>query len=139
MGRDMRAKFKATIAVYEQQLVLTDTQSKALAEFLAQFEGKAVTVEISKPASTRSLRQNAYYWGVVLTFIAQETGHSTEEIHLAVKDMFLPRKFIALGSREVEIRKTTTDLTPTEFSSYIEQVRAWAATELNCSIPSPNE
>jgi len=135
----MRDKFKATIAVFGKHLIPTDTQKAVLDEFLAKFEGKAVTVEISKPASTRSLRQNSYYWGVVLTIIAQETGHSTEEIHLAVKDMFLPRKFLKLGSRETEIRKTTTDLTPTEFSLYIEQVRAWASQELKCSIPSPNE
>ncbi len=135
----MRNKFRATIAVYGRELVPTDAQKAMLGDFLARFDGKAMTVEISKPASTRSLKQNAYYWGVILTIIAQETGHSTEEIHLALKDMFLPRKFLTLGSREVEIRKTTVDLTPTEFSTYIEQIRAWAAQELACSIPSPNE
>lgn len=117
----------------------TETQRENIAAFLSQFDGRAVTVEIAKPASARSLRQNAYYWGVVLTYIAQETGHSTEELHIAMKDLFLPRKFLALGKSEVEIRKTTTDLTQTEFAKYLEQIRAWAAQELNLNIPSPND
>lgn len=135
----MRDKYRTTMAVRDRNLVPTDAQKNAMAAYLAKHEGKPVVVEISKPASVRSVQQNRYLWGVVYQTIAEHTGHSTEEIHMAVKNLFLPRKFIALGSREVEISKTTTELDTAEFSHYIEQVRAWAAQELRCSIPSANE
>ena len=74
---------------------------------------------------------------MVLTAIAESTGNSTEDIHVVLRDRLLPRKFITLGSKEVEVRKTTTDLTTEEFTLYLEAVRAWAATELGITMPDP--
>lgn len=116
---------------------MTEHHRAMMDRFLGAYKGPTVMLKLSKPQSVRSLNANAFYWGVVISEIAQHTGHSAEEIHLAVKDLFLPRKFLKLGTREVEVRKTTTDLSPTEFSAYVEQVRAWAAQELGLTIPEP--
>jgi hypothetical protein len=113
----------------------TDGQKATIAAFLRTREGKAVEVKFARPTTSRSLRQNRFYWGAVLTTIAEATGNSTEDLHLVLKDMFLPRKFITLGTKEVEVRKTTTDLTTEEFTLYLEAVRGWAASELGITMP----
>jgi hypothetical protein len=50
--------------------------------------------------------------------------------------MFLPRKFITLGAKEVEVRKTSADLSTEEFADYLRRIEAWAATELGIAIPT---
>lgn len=126
------------IPVADGRLNPSPAQQQAIDTYLKTREGKAVSVKFCRPTSTRSLEQNRYYWGVCLTIIAQETGHNTEELHTAIKDILLPRKFIKLGNREVEVTKTTTDLNTTEFEQYLERLRTWASTELNISIPLPS-
>jgi hypothetical protein len=128
-----------TVAVEGGRTHLTDWQKAQVAKFLATRNGKSVLLKISAQTSPRSVRQNAYYWGVCLTLVAASTGHATEEIHKAAKDILLPRRFIKLGSREVEVTKTTCDLTTTEFELYLNQFRAWAENELGVTIPLPNE
>lgn len=114
-------------------------QQNLIDSYVRTREGKAVTVKYSRPVSTRSGSQNRYYWGACLSLIADETGHTPEEVHDAVKELFLPRRFIQLGNNEVEVVKSTADLTTDEFEKYLMQLRAWAETELNITIPLPNE
>lgn len=114
-------------------------QNQLIRNYLESREGKAVAVKFSRPFSNRSKSQNAYYWSVPLTILAESTGHTTEEVHDAVKEMFLPRKFVKLGNHEVQTHKSTTELDTDEFEKYLEQIRAWASTELGITIPLPNE
>lgn len=114
-------------------------QNQIIRNYLQTREGKAVAVKFSRPMSTRSKSANAYYWGVCLTLIAESTGHTTEEVHQAVKELFLPRRFVRLGHNEIEVAKSTTELMTDEFEKYLTQLRAWAETELNITIPLPNE
>lgn len=117
------------------RLAPTDEQRRVIAAFLAKRDGKAVEVRLAKPTSNRSLRANRYYWGAVLTTIAEATGNSTEDLHVAFREMFLPRRFIQLGAKEVEVRKTTHDLSTAEFQQYLGAVTAWAASELGITVP----
>lgn len=128
--------FSLTVPVTHGRCQFSETELDRVREFLARFEGKVVTVTWAKPKSTRSLRQNAYLWGFVYPIIAASTGNTTEDLHMAFKDMFLPRKFVKLGAKEIEVRKTTTDLTPGEFNEFIERICAEAAT-MGISIPAP--
>lgn len=134
----MTETFSITVPVSDGALNPSEQQKGAIRRYLKNRDGRAVTVKFSKPTSTRSLNQNRYYWSVVLGIIADSTGNTTEDLHLVIKDMFLPRKFLKLGTREIEARKTTTELTPTEFEQYLERVRAWAAQELGINIPLPS-
>jgi hypothetical protein len=45
------------------------------------FEGKRVKIEISESRNNRSDLQNRYYWGVVLKYLSDETGHTKDELH----------------------------------------------------------
>jgi len=114
-------------------------QHALIRNYLQTREGKAVAVKFTRPVSTRSKSQNAYLWGVVYTTVAESTGHTTEEVHDACKELFLPRRFVQLGTNEVEVAKSTTQLSTDEFEKYLTQLRAWAETELNIRIPLPNE
>jgi len=131
----MKTKIAFTVPVQGGKAQLNQTQLEMVQSFLAKLDGKTVALEWAKPKNTRSLKQNAFLWGVAYTYIAQETGNSTEDVHTVMKDMFLPRRFIKMGPKETEIRKTTTDLTPTEFAQYLEAVMAWGRTELGINFP----
>ena len=124
-----------TAPVANSKMQLTDAQQATIKAFLETRNGKAATVKLSVPQSTRSLKANAFYWGAVLTTIAAHTGHSSEDLHSVFKDMLLERKFLKMGSREVELRKSTVDLSPKEFNDYIERIVAWAAQELGVTVP----
>lgn len=127
--------------VEKGELMLSDAQKKVLNAYLKKNEGNRVRITFSKQEKGRSNNQNAYMWGVVLTMIAAETGHTTEEIHEYMKATFLPRHFIRLGNsnKEQQLTKSTTTLSTTDMEEYLEHIRAFAASELNMIIPLPHE
>lgn len=84
--------------------------------------------------ATRSLDQNAYYWGVVLTLIAEHTGYETDELHELFKQRFNP--MTVLGDT---IGGSTKKLGTSGFSAYVERIRRFALTELQIDIPEPNQ
>ena len=89
--------------------------------------------EIFVSIKPRSLKENNYYWGIVLTLLAEATGFTPEEAHDAMR-----WKFLRKGQRFETVR-STTGLTTNEFEEYLEKIRLFAAQELNCIIPLPNE
>lgn len=97
-----------------------------------------LVVTVDRPFRQRSLRQNAYYWGVVLRVVAKETGHTEEELHEIYKRMFLPRKVIQYKGKDFPVPGSTTESDSVEFTEYIERVRAEAAT-LGIQIPNPDQ
>lgn len=125
--------------VRDGRLQWSHEQKQMLSAFLARQEGRQVMVRISKPRKIRSLKQNSYYWSVVVSMIAAETGHTPEDVHEILKEKFLPKKFIRLLGVEKEIKKTTTDLTANEFTLYLDQIYAFAGAELGLRIPLPQE
>lgn len=127
-----------TIPVRDARLEPSPAQKLTIAGYLRTREGKAVNVTLSKPTQTRSGNQNRFYWGVVVDTIARETGHTVEEVHAVLKQLFLPRRFVTVGKREHELPKTTTELSTDEFTLFLEAVRAWASTDLGLTLPLAN-
>lgn len=82
----------------------------------------------------RSNSQNRYLWGVLYKAIADESGHSSEEVHEFMKARFLPRQFIVINGEEMQAHKSTTQLTVPEFAQFVDQVSAFAATELGITL-----
>lgn len=128
-----------TMAVSDGRLRPSDNQKDQIGLFLAQRMDQQVTVQFSRPRKTRSNGQNRYYWGVVLSMVASETGHTSEECHEYFKQIMLPRQHMTIGEVEQEVPKSSTELTTIEFEQYLERVRAFAAQELRMTIPLPNE
>jgi len=103
-------------------------------DYLIPFEDKEVEVIVRKLKKERSNEQNRYYWGVVIKLLSEHIGYIDEEMHEALK-----LKFLRDDSRKIPTLRSTTDLTTIEFEEYLEKIRIWAAQELNCYIPLPNE
>lgn len=115
------------------------------ARFLEAFKGwpdGEVIVTVRRPYATRSLNQNAFYWGVIIEHIAAHTGYTPEETHEALKTMFLPKKLAMLDGNgdvhgELVIGGSTTLLNKIEFGEYCTRIREWALSHLGVDIPSP--
>lgn len=99
-----------------------------------------VELVIHHKCATRSLAQNAYWWGVCVALVSEHTGYTPDEIHEIAKQKFLPKKLaIQDGNGEIKgefvIGGTTTRLNKIEFGEFIEMFRRWAAMDLDVVIP----
>ena len=105
------------------------------ATFLRTLEGKRIELTIRRERLGRSLQQNRYYWGVVVSLIADHCGYEPEEMHEALKLKFLSdmvedeHGLVRVGS--------TTKLSTEGFIDYINRIVRWAAQDLQCLIPDP--
>lgn len=101
-------------------------------------------VHVARLQANRSPQANRYYWGVVIGALADHTGYTPNELHELLKMKFLP-KSLALTDGNGEIKGefvmggSTRALTVAEFHRYIEDVRRFAAEELQVTTPDPGE
>ena len=95
----------------------------------------AVTVEPYK--ERRSLNQNSLLWkwnGL----IAQETGNDVDLVHDTLKKKFLAPEEITLFG-EKTLYRSTARLDTRAMSNYLEQVYAFATSELGILLPVPED
>ena len=88
---------------YVQDGELRVRNQRGLTRAMTQFPNCEVVGLIEKRHAVRSLAQNRYYFGVVLALMAEETGHSVDELHEWAKTEFLPQKTIVLTNPQGEI------------------------------------
>lgn len=115
---------------------------KLFNDYLSTLDGKDVRIVVGKLEKQRSNKENAYYWGVAIKLISEEIGLSAEETHEALKILFLKKHidFQILNKIEpIEYVRSTASLSTKEFEEYLENIRMWAASFLNCQVPMPNE
>jgi hypothetical protein len=103
-------------------------------EYLRSLEGKEIQVVVGTVKKNRSNNENRYYWGVVIKILSEHTGYSTDEMHDALRMLFLIER-----EKQIPSIKSTATLSTVEFEHYLSQIRLWASTEMNCYIPEPNE
>lgn len=118
---------------------LSEYQKTKINKAFALSNGKMLQITVSNIKKDRSTNQNAYYWGVVLRMIAEETGYTPDDMHEYFKLRFMPKNIIQIKSEKREVPFSTTKLQTNEFEMYLEQIRAFAAEELQIVIPLPNE
>lgn len=115
---------------------------------------KLMTVRIEEDKKSRTLRQNAYLWGVVYKHIVDNdpgffASEKTERllkthglkivdvVHEFCKSQFLPPLFVPVGDGGVKMGLSTAKLNRSEFNDYVEEIRRWAAFDLQVFIPDP--
>lgn len=115
---------------------------------------KLMTVRIEEDKKSRTLRQNAYLWGVVYKHIVDNdpgffASEKTERllkthglkivdvVHEFCKAQFLPPLFVPVGDGGVRLPPSTAKLNRRDFNDYVEEIRRWAAFELQVFIPDP--
>jgi len=102
-------------------------------------ENQEVDVVVKRHRKTRSLAQNAYYFGVVVKRIGDAMGESDlEAVHDMLK-MELNYHLVKVGTRELRIPLSTASLSTEDFEDYLERARRWASEWLSLYIPLPHE
>ena len=118
---------------------------KTFLQNVKELEGERVEVVLKKhkPYKQRSEQQNAYYWGGIVTPLAEEFGYNTDEFHEVVKFKFLGTKKEAKG-KDGKIRMlykagSTASLSTAKFEELMSKIRSWASLEFGINLLSPNE
>lgn len=102
-------------------------------EYLKSFkDGARVVVTVKRYRKDRTLQQNRYYWAVPVTILADHFGYTKDEMHDALRMMFLKKP-----EAKIPTVRSSTDLNTTEFTDYLESIWRWAATEYGINIPDP--
>jgi hypothetical protein len=101
-------------------------------------------VTVKRLRATRSLLQNAYYWGVVVQLLSEHTGYTPDEIHEVLKAKFIPKRLAVCDGNgviqdELVLGGSTREMNKVEFGEFMEAVRQWAAETLDVVIPDPDQ
>jgi hypothetical protein len=118
--------------------------SKILKEELSNLPNGKYRLTIEKYRKNKSLPQLGYYYACVLPIFhraALDAGWefaSIDELDIYLKSQFANRELINKNTGEViEIPALKRDMTTTEFSTYVNQVRDHCAEFLGVHIPDP--
>jgi len=103
-------------------------------------QDQAYFIRIEKVKKIRTLSQERYYRGVVVKIISDETGYEPSETHDVLKEMFAEKREIMLpNGKKIQIPLSNADMDTKQYSGYVDACRNWAAQELNCFIPAPDD
>jgi len=100
-------------------------------------------IAIQEVFPVRSIEANDYYWGFVVTPIANETGLSIEEVHEGYRIKFNYTQEFRYNRKtrkmQFYIGAGTTVVDERKFWEFVMKVRADAELELHLTIMMPNE
>lgn len=118
--------------------IRTELDKTKVVEYIRNLSDKKVFyVDIKMHRTVRTISQNRLYW-LYVGIVADETGNDKDTIHQYCLQTFIgSNKHIVFG-KEVFTSPTTTELNTKQFTDYVEQVRAWAQTELGINLPDPD-
>ena len=125
----------------DSYFVVTGSSQKMLNEYHKKVGNKKVKLPLSGLTETkvRSIEQNNYYWGVVLTILADHCGYigpgEKKDLHNELRSMFL----VYIGKMGEACVQSTTKLDTALFEKYLEAIRTFALNFHQCKIPLPNE
>jgi hypothetical protein len=102
--------------------------------YVSALEGKRVVLKLTREAKKRTNPENDYYNGVVVRLLSRHTGYTEDEMRDAIKWHFLRS-----GTEALPTVRGTSELSTIEFEHLMKDIREWAARDLNCYIPEPNE
>lgn len=109
------------------------------------WDDKNVYIAIYLRRKTRSLMQNAYYWGVVVPIVKdalvdQGWKVTNKEAHDHLKSEFGKGELINETTGVIlETRMSTAKMSTVRFMEYIADIQQWSAEYLNTVIPDPNQ
>jgi len=126
-------------------------------KLLDKYKDEEVLAITIKRTNKRTIKQNSYYWGVVITLILErfeDYGYTLRDlyknappvkllktdIHDWLSVVFSREDIVDEETAEVKgVRKKRTSETDSEqFWEYIERVRYYAAEHLDLNIPDPD-
>lgn len=112
---------------------------KMLDAALKAWDGR-VMVTIAPEEDRRRNRANRFYWGVVLKLMAEESGHSVDDLHELGKLRHNSKIVVdPLTGEETKIGQSTAKLSIPDFSVYLERVMLDGAEWLGITFPEPRK
>ena len=85
--------------------------------------GTKVTLEVHTRKAKRTDQQNRYLWGAYYPIIAQETGErNLDRLHELFKSLFLTTGIVEVLGRKVRMKKSTTNMSVSEFCEFISSI-----------------
>ena len=112
---------------------------------LQHFAGKSITVTVERKTRVRTLPQNSYYWGCLITnihlqLISDGWEVTQQQVHEMLKAKYLlAERYNEKTGEVMQIIRSTTEISTVEHNQYCEDVRRWAAETLGMNLPEPNE
>jgi hypothetical protein len=128
--------------LYREFVLRSPAAWQALAQLVAANakafidRGRPLRVIVTEDEKKRTSEANRFYWGAVLTTIAEQAWvdgrqFSKDVWHEHFARLYLPHTEIVTPYGEiVSRRKSTTELTVSEFSEYLQRVQSDAASTL---------
>lgn len=128
--------------LYREFVLRSPAAWQALAQLVAANakafidRGRPLRVIVTEEERKRTSEANRFYWGAVLTTIAEQAWvdgrqYSKDVWHEHFARLYLPHTEIVTPYGEiVSRRKSTTELTVSEFSEYLQRVQSDAASTL---------
>lgn len=107
-----------------------------LRQFLL-FNPGELFINIGRRNRRRSLKQNAYAYGVVYGLFASHTGYSVREVKDLLKEEFGLYRWVEFNGRQRKVYRSTADLTAHEHEDFMAKVRMLGDT-MGIFIPEPN-
>lgn len=139
----MRPCLVATGYVRDGQLRLA--RQDAFNAAISRMHNCRLVLRVEEHHDPRSAALLAFYWGVVIRHVTEETGYTDREAHLLMKQLHLPMSHAAVRGRgHIENLRvfdgSITDLDNSEQWFYISEIQRWAAERLDgLVIPDPNQ
>ena len=123
------------LMVYDQQ---------ALNQWRLSNSGKDVILSLKLQRKSRSSKQNAYYWGVVIPIVRDAINSygnefSATDVHDFLKAKFNSKEIETVPDNFIEVPQSTSVLDTGGFMNYIETIQRFASTMLGVYVPGPNE
>lgn len=111
-------------------------QESGFRSSLTSYNDKQVILTLDVKRKRRSDNQNRYYWAVIIKILSTYFGYEQEEMHEALKMMFLK---VHGGDGKPDTIRSTSKLTTLEFNDYIDRVIRWASKDFSIVLPDPND
>ena len=128
--------------LYREFVLRSPANWQALAQLVAQNakvfadRGKPLRVIVTEDERKRTDAANRFYWGAVLSAVAEQAWvagkqYGKEVWHEHFARQYLPHTEIVTPFGEIVARrKSTTELTVSEFADYLQRVQSEAASTL---------
>ena len=123
------------IGIWNTFVAFVGSNAKAMAE-----AGTPLRIIVTSAEAKRNSEQNKRYWGLVLKTIAANAWVNGQQFSADVWHEYFARKFgvcedVTLpGGEVVTRRRSTTDMSVSEFTTYMGEVEAYAAQQLGVSF-----
>ncbi|OWK42032.1 hypothetical protein [Fimbriiglobus ruber] len=125
---------------------LPERDARRIGDVIRKFDGKRIVVSIREQKKPRSLNQNAFYHGPFIEAFRVcllECGHrlSSEDIHSGLRDAYAKNGYTLMlpGGKPFSVPPSTSRLSTIGFEEFLEEIRAYFASEFGWQLPLPNE